>query len=258
MQQPLPGLAKSEDKIIEETILRPVWAEVERLTGSDHEPFKCHVGAGWGGPLKRLVPLLRSEETRMAHLRHIFEVLVAERYRKRDDMLRLVRQHPHYFWYVPGVLYRRGLLDHGSRNLDVVHALIEVAQSTHLWESSDKRVLIKDLKDRLSVTSEHTLPNSVIYKEHRFVGTGQDSINTHDVLTMFVILGREAWLHSASEVALLSAELAQGGDELRAKWVSEVRGWDPEWVDRSDLSQPHPRRHEDNVPYQGDEQHVTE
>lgn len=221
-------LYESENKIIEDKILRPVWDEVQRLTPATQGPFRGHAGVMWEGA-KTLVPMLQSEDTRMLYLRRIFEAMEG-RYKHRGDMLRLVRDHPYYFWRVPTTLYKRGLLDPGDHLQLVINSLFYVTGTHAFWVSGDKKMLVDEMKRHIYGAATDPIASEHIYRQHRFVAAGDHNVSTHDASTMFAILGHEEWRHRVKEVASKADLLNENRFELAQKWLDEAHKCDPEWV----------------------------
>ena len=192
LQSPRPDLTPHENAIIEDKILRPVWERVQERTAQDQQ---------------EMVPMLQSEETRMAYLRRMLDYLTRGRYQRRDEMLRLVDGHPHYFWRIPDHIYQRGLSEYiHTGNVD---RIISVASAIKHITSPDfaGTNLSAELNRHLQEMGCTVAPEE-LYRDHRFVGTGQGDIHSHDANAMFAILGREEWQVRADAVVRLASSAA--------------------------------------------------
>lgn len=191
LQSPQPDLAPHENDIIEDKILRPAWDKIRERTAQGQE----------------MVPMLKSGEARMAYLRRMLDYLTRGRYQRRDEMLRLVDDHPHYFWRIPDHVYQRGLseyLDAGNVNriIGVARAIKHVT-SPEFTGTNLSAELNKHLQEMGCAVAPQDL-----YRDHRFVGTGQGDIHSHDANAMFAILGWEEWQVRADLVVRLASALA--------------------------------------------------
>jgi hypothetical protein len=124
-------------------------------------------------------------------------------------MLRLVDGHPHYFWRIPDHIYQRGLSEYlhtGNINriLNVASAIKHITNPDFTGTN-----LSAELNKHLQEMGVTVAPED-LYRDHRFVGTGQRDIHSHDANAMFAILGREEWQVRGDVVVRLASALADG------------------------------------------------
>ena len=206
-----------DKQLIDKTLLRPAVEDIKRLTGVCPEgAFQNAIGTPiWDEIVKNPVPqFLCEEEDALQYLRRILAI-TRKRYKKRGDLLRMVRAHPHYFWRVPSDLYQHSLATDDCQNpsfktfLDII---IAASHRPELWAPDDDLgPLLEFIKKSLEEAHpEFSAP--LLYTYQRVVATGQANVPTHSVLDMFAILGPDEWRARAEAVREQLITLEKNGE----------------------------------------------